>query len=148
MNSKQQGVSMLEVLITIVVMSFGFLPLIAFQMGALKQLQGSNQQYVVTALSNSITESILANADEATEYHNAKLEEIDVGQACTTQACKDLVKWKEALTGYGMQDLEGLIEVDGNLLTVELSWLEKTMLQKKNNDGETIRQRYSMQVSL
>lgn len=149
---KQQGISMIEVLVTIVVMSFGFLPLIAFQVGALKHLQGSNQHYVVTNLASSIAESVMANAKDAGSYNGAKISTIDESRDCSDNACtiaeQDLIRWKSQLGEYNMQGLEGEIEVDGKIVTVDMSWYVKSFSQEGGAGRSLEKQTYRMQVSL
>lgn len=146
----QFGVSMIEVLITIVVMSFGFLSLAAFQMGTLKHLSGSNQHYLVTSLATSIGESVRANDAGVTEYHeqetNTFTKDCSVPANCTI-AEQDLARWKNMLETHALQDGSARVEIDGNNARIAISWVEKSTSGLINTGGSE-KQNYTLQVPL
>lgn len=147
---KQTGVSMIEVLITIVVMSFGFLSLAAFQMGTLKHLSGSNQHYLATSLATSIGESLRANDVAVGDYNDQVTK--DFTKNCGTPAnCtvaeQDLYRWKKMLEDNGLQEGSAQIAIDGNNAHIAISWIEKSTSGLVNSiNSET--QTYTLQVPL
>ena len=146
----QSGVSMIEVLITIVVMSFGFLSLAAFQMGTLKHLSGSNQHYLVTSLATSMGESLRANDTGITEYHGVETKSFT--KNCSTPsncsiAEQDLARWKTILANHALQDGSAMVEIDGNNARIAISWVEKStsaLVNSANSETQT----YTLQVPL
>lgn len=130
MRSAQQGVSMIEVLITIAVMSFGFLSLASFQLASLKHLSGSNQDYVATMLASSMGESIRANIDNLDDYDNADTSNFtkdctDMANPCTL-AESDVWIWKQALADHALPLARGEVELTGNSANVSIHWLSGT----------------------
>lgn len=141
---------MLEVLVTILVMSFGFLSLASFQMGTLKHLSGTNQHYLATVLASSMGESMNANPDEAGEYIISSLK--DYSKDCTapngcSTAESDLMRWKAAFAKHTLQDLDAEISINGLDATIVIKWKEKATNNFLNENGSED-QSYSLQVPL
>lgn len=125
MNTRQQGVSMIEVLITIAVMSFGFLSLASFQLASLKHLSGSNQDYVATMLASSMGESIRANIENLDDYDDADTS--GFSKDCLADPCtlaeNDIWIWQQALADHALPQAKGEVELTGNSANVSISWL-------------------------
>lgn len=136
MFSKQRGISMLEILITIVVMSFGFLSLASFQMGTLNYLNNNGQHYLATLLAESIGESIKANNQFADQYHEENT--TDFNTDCLVTACSiaewDIWHWQNGFRNHALQNVVGEISIDGNMAIITIQW------EYKNNDEEYILQ--------
>lgn len=116
--NRQQGVSMIEILITIVVMSFGFLSLASFQMGTLSHLAGSQQHFLATSLASSIGETIRANVTTSNVNSYGKPDaEIslkgfttdcnDTGVTCSIVEL-DIFAWRNSLRQAFNEDLQGV----------------------------------------
>lgn len=126
----QQGVTMIEVLVTIALMGFGFLSLAMFQMGNLKTLSGTNQHYLATALAVSVGESMRANSANSTEYIRSSILSFEKNCAtaseCTT-AENDLYRWKQSFSQHAVEGLDAAIAIEQNTGTafVTISWREK-----------------------
>ena len=122
----QQGVSMIEVLITIVVMSFGFLSLASFQMATLGHLSGNNQDYVATILAASMGESLRSNLSNLADYDGASTEDFDIECAAPgdcTVVQEDMLFFRSALADHALPNAIGTINVGGNSADVRISWL-------------------------
>ena len=137
---------MLEILITIVVISFGFLSLASFQMGTLSYLSGSNQHLMATAMANSMGESIRANSGNALAYHEASSRAFATdcgasGATCTI-AQYDIWLWKTAFEQHAMQDVDGVVEIDGDNAIITVNWVEKS-----SRGSDAIDQSYVLQVA-
>lgn len=141
---------MMELLVTIMVMSFGFLSLASFQMGTLKHLAGSNQHYLATSLATSMGESMHANADDAGAYVTTSLAGFSKSCAtstdCTT-AENDLYRWKNAFKKHAIQDLDASISINGLDATISITWKEKVTSGFINSDDSEL-QTYNLQVPL
>lgn len=143
---KQQGISMLEILITIVVISFGFLSLASFQMGTLSYLSGSNQHLMATAMASTMGESIRANRTNALSYHEKSTKNFATNCGATGATCSiaeyDVWLWKTAFEQHAMQNVDGVVEIDGNDAIITISWLEKS-----SRGSDAVNQSYVLQVA-
>src|SRR5450756_1338166 len=104
----QRGTSLLEVLITIVILAFGLLGLAGLQ-GKIQQAEvESFQRAQATLLLADMYESISANRANAANYVSAN--PIGTGDTQTTncsgitlQASRDICEWRNALQGASEQ---------------------------------------------
>lgn len=97
LSHHQQGATLLEVLITVLILAIGLLGVAAMQMMALRNSQQSLQQSLATIYSYSILDSMRANADAA------RAGEYDVSDLCSappsaaTLVPKDQAFWINAI---------------------------------------------------
>lgn len=130
MNTKQQGIAMLEVLITIAVIAFGFLSLAMFQIGSLKHLSGTHQNMAVTTLVDSLGDSIRANKLNSLDYDGINTRDFTKncdGQGVTCKSFeRDVYRFKKDLTSAGVSDAEADIQVTNTVATISVSWVEKS----------------------
>lgn len=137
MRLKQEGVSLIEVLITIVVMSFGLLALASFQVKSLSYLSLSNQYYQVTAVAESISENIRANG-----ISNFSI-------TCELQICNiDSDNYlKEQLESIATPEIKATASSDASgVVKINIEWVEKRLsILDRNNDE---RSNYELQVLL
>lgn len=87
----QRGVSLIEVLVAVVVLGVGLLGTAALQATALRGGQSSFESSMAVAQTNSILESIRANAGEAGSYNVGRL--CAVPAAAGTRAERDIAQW-------------------------------------------------------
>ena len=144
----QSGISMLEILITIVVMSFGFLSLASFQIGTLKHLSGTNQHYVATSIAASIAESLHANINQVSDYHNQATKDFTACSGTCTIAQQDLARWKAAIEQHGLPDGSAIVVINGSEAEVTVSWLESSSRGTVFTTDNPEIQSYSLQVPL
>ncbi|MDR6992783.1 type IV pilus modification protein PilV [Luteimonas sp. 3794] len=88
---RQRGVSLIEVLVAVVVLGVGLLGTAALQATALRGGQSSFESSMAVAQTNSILESIRANAGEAESYNVGRL--CAVPAATGTRAERDIGQW-------------------------------------------------------
>ena len=142
---RQSGVSMIEVLVTIAVIGFGFLSLLSLQIATLNTLSANNQNYVAVSLANGMGERLRANRDNAAFYNGMATADFD--KDCSGGNCNmvefDVWQWKQSLVGEGqLPDGAGVVAVLGGLATVTIEWTEK---RARN---ETERKSYVLEVPL
>ena len=117
----QEGVGLLEVLITIVVLALGLLGLAGLQTVSLQLNQGALVRSQASNLAYDITERIRANWSDAAAYN------IDVDDepesSPETIAARDIKEWRDALAAT-LPDGKGSVEVVGNRVTVIIQWLD------------------------
>lgn len=142
--SAQRGVTLLEVLISIVILSVGILGLSALQLTAKRAGFESVQRSMATALVRDISERIRMNPGEASSY---VVDDLGGGSIATEPSpdCKaadctpaqlaahDLWEWEEALDGAaeksGTANAGGLVSPRAcithasGVVTVAITWL-------------------------
>lgn len=130
LHHTHSGFTLIEVLVSILVLSLGLLGLAGLQVNALKSGHGSYLKNQATALSYEIAERIRSNRSAA----EAGLYDIDTSQLpatapdCENNSCSanemahyDLTEWKNAIATQ-LPAGDGAISRSGELVTVELFW--------------------------
>lgn len=143
----QSGVAMIEVLITVVVISFGFMSLLSMQLGMLSGAATTNQQYLASTLAHNMGERMRANKTSFLSYNGLKTSKFkktcNAGGSCT-MAEQDLFQLKNALKDNSNALLNGDAQIvaAGGIATISLSWTEKQAKQ------QAVTANYSLQVSV
>lgn len=130
MNSRRNmaGVSLIEILVSVVIIGIGLLGIAAMQSMALRGGQSSLESSQAMMQTQSILESMRANRANAGAYVTAGMlcdpDEVAAGNAL---AADDLTNWVQALKAtMGLEDDDttcGQIAVDGNgTWTVTVQW--------------------------
>ncbi len=123
----QSGIAMLEVLITLVVVSFGFLALLSMQMNMLQISSNSSQHFIVSSHAHDMGERIRANRDNDLEYDGKTTEDAKdctVSSDCT-MAEVDLWDWKSNLEQESLANPVGKITLSGLTAVIEIDWDER-----------------------
>jgi type IV pilus assembly protein PilV len=134
------GMTLVEVLVSLVVISVGLLGVAALQITSLRSSQASFLRTQATALADDIIDRMRANRTVALgaghEY------DIALGATVTlsgtpTRAERDKFEWKTALKNDlpkspGGADADGSVQVVGTLVTVTIQWGERGDAQNPN----------------
>lgn len=140
----QSGFSMIEVLVTIVVISFGFLSLLSLQMSTLNNLSANNQNYLAVSAANDMGERLRANKNNAAFYNG--VDTADFSTDCNAADCTlidyDIWEFQQSIVGESqLPEGVGTISVIGGMATINISWLEKRARDISSSS-------YSLQVPL
>ncbi len=131
----QQGFSLLEVLISIVVVAIGLLGVAGLQVAAIKLADTAQIRTSGAALVSNITERIRSNSSKASSY---ALSYGVVPTSATTQAEQDLSQWRAAIAALPNGDASIIVTNDPacpalptssgfracSLVTVNVRWSE------------------------
>ena len=90
---KARGFTLIEVLVTVVVISVGLLGIVALQVVSLRNNHESYLRTQATALADDIIDRIRSNRDNAPSYTVALAASLSGG----TQAANDVTEWKSQL---------------------------------------------------
>lgn len=128
-SSKQSGSTLIEVLITVLVLSVGLLGMATMQFDGIKRNSDSYLRSQAVNLAYDMSDRIRANRSGATD--NSYVIAIGVAAAVeSTQASQDLQDWLGAL-GAALPSGSGQITKVGNEFTITVCWDE-------DRDGLTI----------
>lgn len=116
----QQGVTLIEVLVAVIVLSIGLLGLAGLQSVGLTHNQSANFRSTATMMTYSILDSMRANRTEAMNgsYNITLGASIPSGSSIAGQ---DLDNWLSELT-LRLPAGTGAINVDNNVVTVTIQW--------------------------
>ncbi len=138
-SRRQQGFSMIEVLVSTVVLAVGLLGFASLQVNGLKNNQSAYFRSQATQLAYDIADRMRANPSAKTAYLSSNLAPEDaVAQnnclstdGCSTDemAMHDVFEWQRFLTAQ-LPNGEGLIAVQADIYTVTIAWDD-------NRDGLT-----------
>jgi type IV pilus assembly protein PilV len=134
------GMTLVEVLVSLIVISVGLLGVAALQITSLRSSQASFLRTQATALADDIIDRMRANRTVA--LSPAFGYNIAIGQTITltgtsTRADRDRAEWKTALKNdlpktAGGADADGSVQVVGTLVTVTIQWGERGDAQNPN----------------
>ena len=131
-----KGVSLIEVLISVLVMGIGMLGIAAMQATALRNNQSALERSQAVVQSYAILDAMRANAvaARAGEYNMAMTGTAPAG---ATLADTDRADWINALQGMGGigESAQGSINCNGAVCTVTVQWDDT-----RGSDGSTTRQ--------
>jgi type IV pilus assembly protein PilV len=124
----QSGLSLIEVLITVVLVSIGLLGLAGLQLTSVQNSNSSGERFVATTLAQDIIERMRANRSNAVSKDNPIAERYDLAMdadpAAGTVAGDDLVAWMAALAA-ALPSADGSVDVDdNNVATVVVQWTD------------------------
>lgn len=116
----QAGTTLVEVLITVVLVSIGLLGLAGLQIMTVQNTNSSTERFEATTLARDILERMRANRQQALigTYDVALGEDASAGGV----AGDDLEAWKAALGALPGGD--GSVEVDGGVVTITINWTD------------------------
>lgn len=126
----QRGMTLIEVLVTLLLVSVGLLGVAALQLASLKNNQEAYVRSQASVLAGDILDRIRANANAFRdgEYTVDYNEEGATG----SRAGDDITAWQAAIDATlpgGEENAAGKIERDGNIVTITIRWSERTTQQ-------------------
>lgn len=127
----QRGFTLIEVLVTVIILAIGLLGLAGLQLGGLRYSFSAYQRSQATIMANDIVDRMRANRTvaEAGGYDIDLGDEPDeedctgIAENCTsaTLADADLYEWKQSLANT-LPAGDGSIDNDGGTFTITIQW--------------------------
>lgn len=126
--SRQRGMSLIEALVALLILSIGLLGVAGLQMQALRSNHGAHLRSQATVLAHDIADRMRANRTAALADPSAyNVDFIDVPTG-TTLADLDVVAWKQSLADI-LPSGDGAIVVDvdedRNVATITVQWTDR-----------------------
>jgi type IV pilus assembly protein PilV len=140
------GVSLLEVLIALLVLSVGLLGLAALQSGALQGNQASLMHSKATNLAYDVTDRMRANRGNLGEYETGFSDfENEIANTCNPNTTgdelhdADIKQWKAAVR-CSLPGGEGLVVHSNGVTRVTIRWIERRLEERQgsNTGWETL----------
>lgn len=126
-RSRQRGISLLEVLITIIIMAFGLLGLALLQTMNLRYTQSANYRTVATNLSYEALDLVRINNIMKRTYSETAYVSGGTPTACTIAATFDpaanIARW-HCQVSQMLPGGESQVSVVGNVATVRVRWTD------------------------
>ena len=121
-SRRQAGVSLIEVMISVLVVSLGMLGAAALQASALRNNQGSYERTQTSILTQGILDAMRANlaAVNANGYNTGTW--VCSSAASSTLAGSDIARWVGTLKTQMNADACGRIECAAGMCTVSVRW--------------------------
>lgn len=119
--NSQSGTTLIEVLITVVLVSIGLLGLAGLQLTTVQNTNSSGERFEATTLARDILERMRANRQQALngQYNLA----LGADPAGGSLAGDDLTAWVNALATLPAGD--GSVDVDNTgVVTIEVAWTD------------------------
>lgn len=126
---RPRGVSLIEVLVAVLVLSVGLLGVAGLQLSALRGNQGAYERSVATITASSIAERMLANRTRALagDYNLAMGGANCPAPGGATLAQQDLANWIREMRGIGALGTTacGSVQCNGGLCVVTVQWTDQ-----------------------
>ncbi len=119
----QKGLTLIEVLVSIVVLSLAVIGTVSMQMNALRYNQSSLNRSQATYAANDILDRMRANRSAATAG-NYNITTSATATASTTIASQDLAEWRANLSQL-LPEGTGGVSVSSNVVTITIQWDER-----------------------
>lgn len=138
-SQRQQGATLIEVLVALLVLSVGLLGLAGMQMTALKSNQSAYYRSQATVLAYDIIDRMRANrADALNGVYDIPLQ----NQACDPDfspsgslAKKDVADWLNSLSCLLSSDARGSVVRNGRIFTISIEWNDnRGRIEEANDD--------------
>jgi len=128
-----RGMTLIEVLVSLIVISVGLLGVAALQTVSLRNSQGSYLRTQATALADDMIDRMRANRTVAlspTYGYNTAYGQTITLTGTSTRADHDRKEWKDALVAglpatKDAGSADGRIQVDGTIATISIRWGER-----------------------
>lgn len=124
-NAKEQGFTMVELMVAVLVLAIGLLGLAGLQVWGLSNNHNAYLRTQATLLAQDIIERIRSNT--GVDYSGADASEDNcVSNACSSaqMAGYDIAKWLEA-TALQLPGGNGTIDKTGEVYNITISWTEQ-----------------------
>lgn len=120
---KQKGAGLIEVLVSMLILSTGLLGMAALQTVALRNGQSAQSRSMAGLLSNSITDSMRANVTAARSgaYNSSSC---TVSGSPATLADYDINKWLTSLKSAIGQSACGIVACQGGQCDITVQWID------------------------
>ncbi|GIL03692.1 MAG: type IV pilus modification protein PilV [Burkholderiaceae bacterium] len=116
---RQRGLSLLEVLVAIVILSLGLLGMAGLQAASLRTSQGSFYRAQAAQYADDMAERMRANLGQARNYGLALADAAPTG---TSVRDRDLADWLAKLRNLPAGDGAVAIDLANNLVTITVQW--------------------------
>lgn len=134
----QQGFSLLEVLIALLVLGIGLLGLALLQTTNLRFTQSAHQRTQAANLASSLFDMIRANHTEAAAYSAITFASFDdsttkpegCGTPTALTSAGNIERWSCEVRETLGADAQANVEVDGDVVTVEVTWGDEYWLDE------------------
>ncbi len=127
----QRGVSLLEVLIAVLVLSFGLLGLAGLQMSALRNNQSAMERSMAVVESYTIVDAM--RVDRTNAINGAFNIALDSTPSGSSFAANELVKWRARLVLLLGPDATGSVNCNGADCTIVVQWNDERGTQGEND---------------
>lgn len=123
-KSRVGGFTLLEVLIALLVLSFGLLGLAALQAYSVKANQSANFRSQATAFANMMLDNIRANRFNLSSYYSDEYEDVACGSAPSTSspAAFELGEWQQKINCQLPNGRAAVAPISANEVAVCIRW--------------------------
>lgn len=123
-RSAQTGVGLIEVLISVVVLSFGMLGLAGLQMWSLKNNQSAMERSLAVVQTHSIIDAMRADRANAVagSFDTSAATSEDEPTEATTFATEALANWRTSLIDALGPGATGTVSCEEDLCTITVRW--------------------------
>jgi type IV pilus assembly protein PilV len=137
---RQAGLSLVEVLVTVVLVSVGLLGIAGLQITSVQNTNSAAQRFEATLLAEDILERMRANRSQAMvgRYDIA----VGAGVNSVGIAQDDLTEWRASLAQLPAGD--GGVEFDGNEVTITVQWTDAS----DDNPEDVTAMQFQLQTEL
>lgn len=166
LHSKEKGITLIEILVTLIILSIGLLGIASMQVQGMRNNQSAYLKSQASILVYDMADRMRSNQARVLAGNYTPFDTtgqvpadpgcIDTNAGCdaANQAATDLFEWADKVNGTVngipmLPDAKGTIEVNaaGTLYTITVTWKE-TQWDEANNTNDVFDQTFSINFSL
>ena len=141
-SKKQSGFSMIEILVSILILAIGLLGVASLQTLSVKSSTNSNLRGMALYLANNMADRMRSNPAGANSGHYDSMEgkaSYNCSSACNPAeiASNDKNEWDDLVTN-GLPDGEADLSRAGEVYTLTLSWTDRVKQGESANDDSSL----------
>ena len=129
-TSRQAGMTLIEVLVAMLILSTGFLGAAAVQVSALKYTSSAQMKTQASFIAYDMLDRIRANA--GADYSVAALDQIQSSLGVSSVLAQDLRDFKHNIRQFGGASASGSIAVSDRQISINIAWDDS---RAANKDG-------------
>ena len=136
---RQRGVSLIEVLVSVLVVSLGLLGAVALQATALRNNQGSYERTQSSILTQGIFDAMRANLSAVAAGGYNTGDWVCTAPSTNSLASRDIARWVASLHSQIHPGACGNISCNANACTVSVRWDDSRSTQGATNQQVTLK---------
>lgn len=144
--NSQRGISLIEVLITVLILAIGLLGLSALQLSSLKNNQSAMQRSIAVLQTYTIVEGIRADT-QAAKAGDFNIE-LDATPSKGTFAGEVLTIWRDELSSKLGSAATGSVKCETDKCTIIVQWDDSRATQDKNSKIQAEKTQVTTEVML
>lgn len=150
MKKNTSGFSLIEVLVTLIILSVGFLGVASLEILSLKNVNSSYYNYQATLLAYDMEERMRANvkAVKSGEYDNVAVNKNTATYAGAELSKIDISNWADGMREAQIPAISGTIRKNAGQYLINVSWTEQNTQGTNDLADNAVSKNFQLKVKI